>query len=235
MEFTVRKDSENKGRRFRRCEDCGFLGWVDELPPGDAAKRGGLPNPLSIPAKRCRPEDGTPKRYCRCDLTAVLKTVKNGSNEGRLYWGCPNSRAADCRFFEWENEEAQAAVPLNARTQSAGSQQSGDCFNCGQPGHWASDCPARNNLTRTRTAAHKPKGAADTTGVECFKCGGSGHFSKDCPDPWVSTRGSRGLSRKASFHGSSSTRATSRGRGRGGKRAATKPRSKTGAFGAADE
>ena len=54
----------------------------------------------------------------------------------------------------------------------------------------------------------------------------------DCPDPWVSTgsgRGGRGLSRKASF-----SRGSSRGRGRG-KKAVTKPRSKTGAFRAADD
>ena len=72
----------------------------------------------------------TARKYCRCDLTAVLKTVKKeGQNQGKLYWSCPNSQAAACDFFEWETEQSGAAAPLSARTQSAGTQQTGECFN----------------------------------------------------------------------------------------------------------
>ncbi|KAH9985783.1 DNA topoisomerase [Russula compacta] len=182
VELTVRKESENKGRRFRRCgqpEACDFFEWADELPQD---KRSGPSNPPSIPAKRSRIDDATSKRYCHCDLTAVLKTVKKeGSNKGKLYWSCPNSQAAACKFFEWDHENGEAAVPLNARTQSAGSQQSGECFNCGQVGHWASACPARNQsrgLKRSKTTASKSRNTADTAGAECFKCGEDGHYSK---------------------------------------------------------
>ncbi|KAH9985368.1 hypothetical protein BJV77DRAFT_1032773 [Russula vinacea] len=242
---TVRKESENKGRRFRRCgqpEDCNFFEWADELPQEGKAKLSRPPNLPSIPAKRSRTDDAASKKYCQCDLTAVLKTVKKeGPNQGKLYWSCPNSQTAACNFFEWDDEQLGATAHLSVRTHSAGSQQTGECFNCGQPGHWASACPARNQrdgLKRSRTTAPKPRNTADTTGAECFKCGENGHYSKDCPDPWVSTgsgRG-RGLGRKASFsRGSSSTRGGSRGRGRGGKKAATKPRSKTGVFRAADD
>jgi hypothetical protein len=73
------------------------------------------------------------KKYCQCDLTAVLKIVKKeGANQGRHYWGCPSSQAAACGFFEWEDDPASAVTvaPLNTRTQSAGSQQTtGECFN----------------------------------------------------------------------------------------------------------
>src|ERR1700677_1551285 len=73
------------------------------------------------------------KKYCQCELTAVLKIVKKeGANQGRHYWSCPNSQAAACNFFEWEDDPASAVTvaPLNARTQSAGSQQTtGECFN----------------------------------------------------------------------------------------------------------
>ena len=59
VERTVRKESENKGRRFRRCgqaQDCDFFEWVDELPQEGNAK---LTRPLnpSIPAKRSRTDD----------------------------------------------------------------------------------------------------------------------------------------------------------------------------------
>ena len=175
MELTVKKESANKGRHFRRCgqpEGCGFFEWADEPPrnrdaagtgTGTGMKRGlggggggggGPPNPPSIPAKRTRADDAVrlfcpfffllfhelhalqlqvTKRYCQCDLTAVLKIVKKeGANQGRHYWSCPNSQAAACKFFEWEDDPASAVIvaPLNTRTQSAGSQQTnGECFN----------------------------------------------------------------------------------------------------------
>lgn len=60
VEFTVRRDTGNIGRRFRRCgqpNDCGYFEWVDELPQKDQAKRSRTPNPHSIPAKRARTDD----------------------------------------------------------------------------------------------------------------------------------------------------------------------------------
>jgi DNA topoisomerase-3 len=60
VEFTVRKESENKGRQFRRCgqpENCNFFEWVDELPQTDKTKRSRTPNVPSIPAKRPRTDD----------------------------------------------------------------------------------------------------------------------------------------------------------------------------------
>ncbi|KAH8980237.1 DNA topoisomerase [Lactarius akahatsu] len=60
VEFTVRKESANKGRQFRRCgqpENCDFFEWTDE-PPRDGMKPGDRPpNPPSIPAKRSRTDD----------------------------------------------------------------------------------------------------------------------------------------------------------------------------------
>ncbi|KAI0256361.1 DNA topoisomerase [Lactifluus subvellereus] len=183
VEFTVRKESMNKGRPFRRCgqpENCDFFEWSDDPPREDTGKRSRTQNSSIIPAKRSRTDDA--KKYCQCDLTAVLKIVKkDGPNQGKQYWSCPNSQAAACNFFEWESEEPGGAVPLGARTQSAGSQQTGECFNCGQPGHWASVCPARDQrdgLKRSKTTSSKPQGTTGTSVGECFKCGREGHYSK---------------------------------------------------------
>ncbi|KAH9166435.1 DNA topoisomerase, partial [Lactarius sanguifluus] len=181
VEFTVRKESANKGRQFRRCgqpENCDFFEWTDEAPRDAGMKPGGRPpNPPSIPAKRSRTDDAVrvfasiyeqfmylfipllrqaPRRYCQCDLTAVLKIVKKeGPNQGRHYWSCPNSQAASCNFFEWEDDPAAAVTvaPLNARTMSAGA--------------------GSQQTTGEGTGPAGPGG-----GAECFKCGKDGHYSK---------------------------------------------------------
>ena len=61
VEFTVKKESANKGRQFRRCgqpENCDFFEWTDEPPRDGSMKHGGRPpNPPSIPAKRSRTDD----------------------------------------------------------------------------------------------------------------------------------------------------------------------------------
>ncbi len=65
VERTVRKESENKGRRFRRCgqpTDCDFFDWIDELPQGNA-RLSRPPNPPSIPAKRSRTDDAVRVSY----------------------------------------------------------------------------------------------------------------------------------------------------------------------------
>jgi hypothetical protein len=62
VERTVKKESENKGRRFRRCgqaQDCDFFEWVDELPQEGNAK---LSRP-SIPVKRSRTDDAVRVSY----------------------------------------------------------------------------------------------------------------------------------------------------------------------------
>jgi hypothetical protein len=63
IELTVRKESENKGRKFRRCgqaKDCKFFEWSDELPQEGNSRP---PNPTSIPAKRSRTDDAVRVSY----------------------------------------------------------------------------------------------------------------------------------------------------------------------------
>lgn len=51
---------------------------------------------------------------------------------------------------------------------------SGGCFQCGDAGHLARDCPSGLSSRRA-----PPPPAVE--GAECFQCGKPGHYARDCP------------------------------------------------------
>ncbi|TFK53736.1 prokaryotic type I DNA topoisomerase [Heliocybe sulcata] len=179
----------NNGRRYWTCgvdeqDGCGFFEWIDG-PSSQPAPNAPLPPPppKAIPTKRSPPVQSDlaarsselPKR-CLCDLTAVLRTVtKEGATLGKQFWTCPNSKKAQCSFFEWAEQDGATSTPLS-RSQSSG-QPSDTCYKCGQTGHWASAC---TNNQPQKSSSFGSRTNTNVTGT-CFKCGEEGHFSNACP------------------------------------------------------
>ncbi|KAE9244115.1 hypothetical protein PF004_g5812 [Phytophthora fragariae] len=67
-------------------------------------------------------------------------------------------------------KKRKAAVKQAAANKSSGKKsQAGDrnCWQCGEPGHWATACP---------------------NGPKCYACRQFGHIAKDCPDAEAKTR-----------------------------------------------
>lgn len=148
-------------------------------------------------------------RRCKCDLTAVSRTVqKEGPNQGRTFWTCPNSENARCGFFEWDdgvdngNAAASGSSLRPARvgeSSTPGASGSNACYKCGAAGHFASgmlpstvliaatpfdSCrlsmvACTNPGSQARSQTVVPSGGGSSR--SCFKCGEEGHFSNGEP------------------------------------------------------
>ena len=96
-----------------------------------------------------------------------------------------NSREEAAEAAELDKEKRRAVLQAQALvaalqpvlpTLPAGKTKDkslkGSCYKCGNPGHWANQCPQAKPAT--------PSGP-------CFKCGTTGHWAKRCPNPHLPT------------------------------------------------
>ncbi|GAA5864271.1 hypothetical protein JCM3774_001276 [Rhodotorula dairenensis] len=207
VERTVSKEGPNKGRKFFGCakpmgEGCGFFAWAGDAGPrlqahGRAA--GVVPQKRAAPARPAYENadagDDDDEACCNCGLKATRLTVsKEGPNQGRAFYKCSKvSKTSQCDYFSWADGPDQGARHVAGRgndrdrpnTGGGGPAPSGECFNCGESGHWSKDCPqgraggAYNRAGRS-TSAGAGSGGGGASG-SCYKCGEDGHWAKDCP------------------------------------------------------
>ena len=142
---------------------CGFFEWMDGPSSGSSLMRNNslAPPPIQkAPAGRsvsaihdlcsmpftdfvflkysdtsvARNKDDQNLRRCKCDLTAVQKTVvKEGPNQGRKFWVCPNCEKARCGYFEWDDNPAptpESSTNVNqvSHSSTSNSAQQGECY-----------------------------------------------------------------------------------------------------------
>jgi DNA topoisomerase-3 len=107
----------------------------------------GLNKKLSAPASfnnNNNNDDDTPR--CKGhNLPCVLRTVtKEGKNQGRQFYVCPKPQEEQLKeCFMWADELNSGGNNTNSVSSfgsSASSSGGGACYNCGQPGHWSSNC-----------------------------------------------------------------------------------------------
>ncbi|KAF9010782.1 hypothetical protein BDQ17DRAFT_1346931 [Cyathus striatus] len=188
--------------------------YADDTPPVASSST------ATIPAKRPHPSNVTASAppNCRCSPPeqSLLRTVvKEGPNKGRQFWTCPQpDREQRCQFFAWADEEglngndASRSVGMS-RTGSGyatnSQMTSGDCFKCGQPGHWSSACPNNEGPgfggSRSKSFGSSTFGTASVG--TCYKCHEPGHFAPDCPNAnggrAVKSKGATGDSEEGCF------------------------------------
>mmetsp|Transcript_21416 Transcript_21416/g.49861 ORF Transcript_21416/g.49861 Transcript_21416/m.49861 type:complete len:585 (-) Transcript_21416:170-1924(-) len=160
--LTVRKDGPNQGRIFFKCANqqapCGYFQWADEAPP-------------------------PPGPPCLCGVASSgRKVAKEGQNKGRPFFVC--GRRA-CDFFAWGDEEpgGKGSLPTPARAPPRGGGDLGGpsaggdvCFNCNQPGHWASNCPNKAQGSAPKRGRGGGRGRGRGRGKKFLHAQESGEF-----------------------------------------------------------
>ncbi|CAL1371771.1 unnamed protein product [Linum trigynum] len=175
--FTANTE-RNRGRQFYRCPlrqengGCGFFEWCDKASGNNSSvSNSDLPCPCGA-------------GFC------LLLTAKNGKNIGQQFYRCPASQESACGFFKWCNETDTAASNPTSTSESSkivhGARTGSACFKCGNPAHWAKDCPISSSSDSPAAAAAAAtsfggrRPVSSSPNSACYKCGKPGHWARDC-------------------------------------------------------
>lgn len=174
----VRKEGPNFGKEFYACSKiqtdstrCDYFQWVNQ-ESGTLSVKPHLNTIHYIPPIQSRSEYSeqykqnlTNDPKCFCGLVSVSLTSTKESTKGRTFFRCVKT-SGKCAFFEWSD------VNSNGGTESIHPVSiAGNCFKCGEQGHFASSCSKGSSAALVGPASGS-----------CYKCGDKGHFSNACPN-----------------------------------------------------
>ena len=87
-----------------------------------------------------------------------------------------------CKRAGVRDDDIQSLKGPRGTTPDRIPRRKGQCFICGDEGHWADRCPTRRSVQGVATGKVRdgPAGSVVQGKVHCYACGGLGHYARQC-------------------------------------------------------
>jgi DNA topoisomerase III len=159
---TVKKEGPNVGKQFYSCSKnqsdtsrCDFFEWAENSNTNGGLN--GAHSDMSDYRSALQPVQDN-QRKCECNLVAAIRTSSKEESRGRQFYTCPKS-ASKCRFFEWLDQPTSSSNRASDMGNGVGvNSGAGNCYICGESGHFASNCPARVSSEGSRRGTRGGRG-----------------------------------------------------------------------------